>query len=359
MASTFFSDLFNSLSTATDGVGDGISGVLSVIMPAVQSVFIVYMMFVVWSYWQNAASIESSAIDLVKRITMLSIVIGLGMNYSTYSSTVYPVVTGFGDGLAQSWGGAETTGSQLDAIVTKVAQITDTNALDAETSLDVAPADEVATGSEDGIIDSMMGAVSGMTDAVISNTIGKLGNSFASFFQNSIIWVAAAIFLVVACAYLLVAQVMLILLASIGPIFFAFAIFPATRQFFTNWVGSVLNYGFLFLFMTISAEIFITYIDFSLDALTAEIATGEILQSTTIINLLAMFVIFAVMLLQVPSTTSGLFGGLSAGGFSNLASAIRNAKSMMPKMNNKNKSKSEGAGASTGGALKAEAKGRG
>lgn len=368
MGSTFFADLFNSLGTATQGIGDGIDGVLSVIMPAVQAVFVVYIMFVVWSYWQNSSSIESTAIDMFKRIVMLGILLGFGINYSTYSSTVFPAVTELGNGLAQSWGGAETTGSQLDGIVAKVAEITDTNAMDAETALDNAPieagvpttpnSNPTADNSEGGIIDSMMGAVSGMTDAVITNTIGKLGNTVTSFFQNIVIWLASAVFLVVACAYLLIAQVMLIILASVGPIFFAFAIFPATRQFFNNWIGSVLNYGFLFLFMTISAEIFITYIDFLLDGWRAEIMAGEILQSTTIITLLAMFIIFAVMLLQVPSMTSSLFGGLTAGGFSSLTSAIRGAKGMLPKMGGKKGDSSASGGSVSGKPQKAENKGK-
>ena len=357
MATTFFTDLFNSLDTATATLGSGMSNVLNIVLPAFEAVFIVYMMFVVWSYWQNASSIESTAIDLFKRIVGLGLLIGLGINYSTYSSVVFPFVTDFGDGLAQTWGGSATsTGSQLDGIIEKISQITDTNSADAQTALNNAPVAQGEPQPTQGIVDTVIGAASGMADAVIASTVGALGNEVMAFLQNIIIWISSAIFLVVSAAYLLVAQVMLILLAAIGPIFFGFALFPATRQFFTNWIGQVLNYGFLFLFMTISAEIFITYIDSQLDASKTAMMVGEYaVTANSMLSLMCMFVIFAVMLIQLPSLTSGLFGGLSAGGFGSLASAANATKRIVSggkgskgsggasKVGN-NKMKAEGAG---------------
>lgn len=335
MATTFFTDLFDSLDAATVGLGDGMTNVLDVVMPVFGSVFVVYMIFVVWGYWQNGASIEGTAIDALKRIVGLGLIMGLGLNYGTYSSTVFPFVTDFGDGLAQVWGGTEEAGTALDSIIDKVVEITDTNQMDAETALDNEVVDPdlneppvtppVNTPEEDqGIISSAIDSVTGMGEAVFANTIGKLGNTLTALTQSILIWLSAAVFLVVAAAYLLVAQVILILLAAVGPIFFAFAIFPATRQFFTNWIGSVLNYGFLFLFMTVSAQIFITYIDSLLDTWKGEFMAGAVLQPSMLISILAMFFVFAAMLMQIPSVTSSLFGGLAAGGFGEV---LRTAKS--------------------------------
>ena len=110
--------------------------------------------------------------------------------------------------------------------------------------------------------------------------------------------------------------------------------------------------------MTISAEIFITYIDFVLDGWATDMQAGQLLHTTTLITLLSMFVVFAVMLLQIPSLTSSLFGGLSAGGFANAYATARNLNSMMPKVKRSGGGGSGAKQAGSGGSVKAESAGR-
>ena len=347
MATTFFTDLFTRLDTVSNELSIGMSNLFNVVMPAFEACFVVYVIMVVWSYWQNESPPHVLFTDLVKRIFLLGLLMGLGINISTYTSTVFPLVTHLGNDLAVAWSGNQNAsmGSMLDGIVTKVSEITDTNQKQAEEAIDTPPTDP----NSEGIIDSVIGAVNSATDAVIGATIGQLGNKLYAYWQNLVIWLSACVFLVISCAYLLIATTMLILLATVGPVFFAFGIFPATRQFFTNWIGQVLNYSFLFLFINVMATMFVTFIDSSLDAMKNQFLGGQYtITGEILMTLICMFVVFGVILLQLPQLTSSLFGGLAAGGFANALSA---AKSLLAGGKGK---KGNDKGKDSGGAVEPE-----
>ena len=381
-ATQFFTDLFTALTGMSNEIAQGMTNLTSIVMPAFQACFVVYVIMVVWSYWQNESPPHVLFTDLVKRIFLLGLLMGLGINISTYTSTVFPLVTHFGDDLAQAWSGnnGSSMGTMLDGIVHQVSQITDTNMQLAAEAADTPPADPNApvgtpptpppaptnpNAGAGGIVDSVVGAVNGAVDAVMASTIGSLKNELIAWFQNMLIWIGAWIFLIIAAAFLLIATVLLVILAALGPVFFAFGIFPATRQFFTNWIGQVLSNSVLFLLVSITATIFINFINTQLgnvaSAWTNPSSVGgavgvALIGSETVSMLICMFVVFGVILLQLPNLASSLFGGLAANGFGTAVASVKNAKSMFGGGKNKGdgkdkegdgKDKGQGGGAVT------------
>lgn len=371
MAVTFFTDLFTSLNSVNNEISQGMTNFASVVMPAFEACFVVYVIMVVWSYWQNESPPHVLFTDLVKRILLLGLLMGLGINISTYTSTVFPLITNFGNDMAQAWSGnsGDSMGSMLDGIVQSVLQITDTNSMMADMASDNPPTDPnapPAPPSPTGIVGTVVGAVNSAADAVIAATIGNLGEKIMAGFQNLVIYIASGIFLIIAAAFLLIASILLMLLAALGPVFFAFGIFPATRQFFTNWIGQVLSNSVLFLLVSITATIFINYINNQLTtlttAMTANNATPDAMMANaaitgeTILMLICMFGVFAAILLQLPNLASSLFGGLAANGFGAVIASTKNARSMFgggKKGNDKGKD-SGGAGKDSGGAVTPE-----
>lgn len=361
-AAKFFTDLFTSLTTMTDGMGNGMANIVNVITPLGMACFTCYLLYIALSYLEGI-DLGVMMIDWVKRIFALTIIIGLGLNISTYTSTVFPIITHLGDDLAQTWTGnsGANMGTMLDGIVDKVAQITDTNmelaAKAADTALPDpnAPVGTTDPNADTGIVDSVIAAVNDATNAVLGATIGSLKNELIAFLKNILIWVAAWGFLIIAAAFLLIATVLLVLLAALGPVFFMFAIFPATRQYFYNWIGQVLSNAFLFLLTSVTATIFIDFINRQLTAITgADWIEKGLVVTENLSAIVCMFFIFAVILLKLPNLASSLFGGLAADGVGTLISSIRNVTGSKGANGKKGSDK----GGHSGGAIEPEGKGK-
>lgn len=331
LAFSFFTDLFNSLNGNISTLANGMNNLFSVIMPALSACFVVYVVFVIFSYWQSESTPHQIFLDMLKRFLMLGLLIGLGLNMSTYTSTVFPVITDLGNDLASTWsGGSNTTSASLDKIAEKIGQITDTNSSDAEATEEPNTALPTTTPQPTGVIDTVIDAVGGATDAVFSATIGKLGNTIVVHLQNFIIWISSGLFLIIAAAFLLVANVMLVILAAVAPLFLAFGIFPATRSFFNNWIGQVLGNAFLFLTIQITVNIFVIFIDGQLDNMVNTIKAGELAVTfNSLMVLIVMFGVFAVVLLQLPQLTGSLFSGLASGGYSDVKGAVKKNAGMV------------------------------
>lgn len=347
MAVTIFADLFDGVREGSAEITQNMANLISTVTPAFQAVFIVYCMFVIYSYWENETSIHGTAIDLFKRIVAWAILLGFGMNIGTYMSTVMPFVTGLGDGLSQAYGGGNST-STLDAMADNLIQIVNAelNGVENETDSMISEANgtiDAADGADAGMWETITGAVSDLTSGAMEAMFGGLFDKLMALFKSAILLIFGGAYIAVAGAYLLVAQVLLNILAAIGPIFFGFALFPATRQFFNNWVGSVLNYGFFFLFATVVVDMTLNFVGLQLDSYKAGVeayyggigsldggtALGGFKESiSSVVVLVCVFIVFIVVLFQLPQLASSLFGGLAAGGFGNALRSMGYARAL-------------------------------
>lgn len=363
-----FMNMFETIREQTVDIASQFSNIVNMVMPAFQAVFIVYCMFVIWSYWENESSIQGTFIDLMKRIIAWGLILGLGMNIGTYMGTVMPVVSNLGADLAKGYGGNTADASMLDTVVDQLNSITQATfqaAFEAnDQQMSMASTGEVAEPVEDkGFFDGISNAVGNaagavgdmLTGGMLEAAFDTIGNIIMAFFKVAVLWIFAVPFIAVAAAYMLVAQVMLSLLAGIGPLFFGFALFPATRTYFTNWIGQVLNYGFYFLFVVVTIHLGINIVDAQLTniasamqdiAVSAGIgvhfgaagaATGAAIgvianpmdagiTALSLFFLACTFGVFTVVIFQIPSLTSQLFGGLAVGGFAQVARAAAAVK---------------------------------
>lgn len=360
MAVELFAPLFEKVRDGSTNITSDMANVISTITPAFQAVFVVYCMFVIYSYWENESSIHGTAMDLVKRIITWGILLGFGMNVGTYMSVVMPFVNELGDGLSTAYG-SDGSASGLDTMIQKILEIMDKNFAGSEEVSDEMVADAsgappVTDESGGGIWDAVTGAVSSLTSGAMEAMFGGLYEWLTAMMKNVILFLCGAIYIAVAGAYLLVAQVLLTILAAVGPIFFGFGLFPATRQFFNNWISSVLNYGFLFLFTTVLVNLSVSLIDAQLDIYyeglksvyglgNSDVGIGDSLAS--VFTLACMFIVFTVVLFQLPQLTSSLFSGLAAGGYSKMLSQAKNAAVLGRSMFNRG-------GGNTGGSSKPE-----
>lgn len=370
-----FVELFDAMSANANTLQSGMTNIVNVISPLLITCFVGYVLMIAVSYWQGVG-FEGVLVDVLKRIFFLAFVLGLGLNVGTYTGTVFPLVTDLGTDLSQAWNGnsgsSQNAGQSLDGLIDKVIQITDINMEQAWSGLPEQPttpnpplpSNPTPSPTPSGNVESVnntgdgLGSIGeGITSALFGDTLNTMVSVVLAFVQNVLIWIGALVFLVVAAAFLMLTQYTLLLLAAVGPIFFGFAVFPATRQFFGAWVGQILNFAFLNLFINVLVTMSITTLDGTLDdivttAVNSGLGSTLLVSASTLIKIVGEFILFGVILLQLPTMASSLFGGLTGGGFGSAAAtalpygrsakkaaqgAVSGAKSMYSKVRGGNK----------------------
>lgn len=327
---TLFEDIFLEIdNTVINNLAGGTSNLASIVSPAFQAVFLVYVIFVAWSYWQSNSSIESSAIDLVKRVVVWGLILGFSMNISGYNSTIVPIVLGMGDGLAQAFtGGGSTNAVALDTLATQI--------------VDIVNANSKAAWNAEGIGEKIA--------AVIGTT-----------FDNALILITSSLFFVIAAAYIVLVKIFLAILVVLGPIFIAFLLFPATRQYGMNWINQVLNYSLLTLLINIAGGFFIAYVNTVLGGIVGAggvagaLILNEVVAVTAVVQITLATLMFVIILWKLPELASSLAGGMAANGFGQLMNTARMAKQLGGKSGG---SKAGGSVTGSGSAKTAEGKGK-
>jgi type IV secretion system protein VirB6 len=281
------------INTVTDLASTALNSVatnlITTISPLVAAAFGIYVIFITLNYMRGAE--QEPLPDLMVRIISWSLIIGLGLNAAGYTSTVLPIVTGLGGDLANSVSGGTVSANSLDTLAIAYLNVIDT----------------------------------GMQAAQDTTGFSYLGVVIFTLFKALVIILTLAPFLIAAAVALIIANVGALMVAAVAPIFFAFLLFPATRQYFSSWLNTMLAYALIPLFVAVIAVI-------GVGISTALIApTG----GGTLVTVSFSQVVFAgmgnlillVALRHVSSLASSLSaGGINmgnAGGVGALASAIR------------------------------------
>lgn len=280
-----FAPIFQEIDhTIVNTITGNVSSLMSVISPLFLSGFTIYLLFLFLSYWQGSG-VETTIVDLLKRVFAWAVVIGFSINIGAYNDTIMPIVLHLGDGLSQTFSGTNNPPENaLDELVEMLTQKVNENT-------------------------ESLSILSGF-DAIAAR--------IASVIINMLLIVCGGLFLVVAGAYILITKIFLAILAVVGPLFIASALFPATRQYFSAWLNQVLNYSLLILFIKITATVFTTYLGNAI--------TGSDLQTDQgVIHILLTSGLFTIVLLKLPDLASGLMGGIASGGFAVAGGVARGA----------------------------------
>lgn len=294
---TIFSDVFGKVDIAIQEVIVGnASKLMSVLEPLLLSSFTVYLLFVFLSYWNS--SIEENIVDFLKKIFVWMLIIGFSTNMSIYNEYVIPVVMNLGDGLSSALNG------QNNATVL------------------------------DDMANAMINIVVNNQDEANQLPITSVGRYLMIIIYNAIVIISFSVFLVVSSAYILLAKIYSGILALVGPLFIAMALFPTTRQYFSAWINQVINYALLLLLMNITASFMIKIYGEIINFSNIEYPTSN----NFLVSVVLLSFMFFVVLLKIPELASGLAGGLSANGFAQAGRVIKSLTSANQKGGNKNQS---------------------
>ena len=271
----------------SSGAATAAGTIASTIAPLVSVCFGIYIILICVNYMRGSET--EPVIDFGMRMAGFAIVIGLGLNASNYTTIVIPIITGLGDDLASAVSGGSVTAGTLDELALHYLTI-------------------IGDGFESA---ERLFFPTNITQLII---IGL---------KSIIIAFGLVPFLVAAALALIVASVGSLLVAMVGPLFFAFLIFPVTRQYFSAWVNTALSYALIPLFVAVVALI---SVGISKEMLSAGgTLSGTSFKSVFLASVGNLTLLFLVR--QVSSLAASLSaGGINAampGSIGTLASAIR------------------------------------
>jgi len=245
-----------------------------------------YLVIVLLSYMWTGQASQIPFMDLFKRFFFLALVCAFAFNGENYIQWVKVPVLGIPNDIASFF---STTGTPTAST-----------------------------------IDTMLN----QNFEVIFETLGILGKT--RFWNLSmslivevvlsviIILVLGTIYVVLAFSYLMVAKVLINVLLIIGPIFIMFSFFAPTREYFTKWLGQILNYIFLIVIFT---AVFTFLNNALLSVVNGHEGTGIYIGKdglgvdSLVLKFLFMYSLFIAVIMAVPTLASSLTGGVGISPF--------------------------------------------
>ncbi len=279
--------LFTSMTTAFDQnvlntITSGSTRIISLISPLMLACFSIYVLLVLWSYWQGQR--DEPVNDFLMRMATWAFILTCGMNIQFYSDYVVPFFNGLGEQLA----GALTNGSNP------------------------------ASG-----LDNLLNAYINAAQAIYQQASGL--KIIAAVWTIALMIIFGGPFMAIAVAYIILAKFALGLLLALGPLFISAALFPPSRQFFWNWIGQCMNYVLLVALFAAACALEVNFA-MSVIPLNGSPSLGQV------VDLDIMGLAFWVISLNLPGLASSLAGGVGISTMVGKLGAVARFASTMAKM---------------------------
>jgi type IV secretion system protein VirB6 len=245
-------------------IGDNTARLASALEPTVVTLATIYVMG--WGYLHLMGKIEEPLIAGLKRIAVIALVLGAGLQLWLYNSLI------------------------VDTFYNAPAQLA---------SAVVGAGDPVAT------IDTIW--ESGGTVASNLYDKGSFSVSGVGFvLASTIVYALMGMLCVYAMFLIALSNIALAVLLALGPLFFAMLFFGATRRYFSSWLSQLANYA-LITVLTIMVAALLLHIVQSYAAQTA--ARGSAILTVDALNMILVAVLVFLVLRQIMPIAAGLVGG--------------------------------------------------
>lgn len=133
-----------------------------------------------------------------------------------------------------------------------------------------------------------------------------LSGQLYAMFMGGAVYIIAGIVAAIAFALTLLAQFGLALMAALGPLFVAFALYDFSRSWFFSWLSQILNFAILQLLVTLLVIFATTFVD------NVYIAVGPVETGRAVVYMMAGLFVVIIFFFLIPSIASSLSGGAQA-----------------------------------------------
>lgn len=258
------------------------TNITNTITPLVSICFGIYILMLLVSMLSDTGGLLNVS-DWIKRIVSWALIIGIGLSAENITNILIPIVSELGNDLANAATGGTVNENTLDKLTLHYIDII------GQSAQEVAQMD--------------------FTDSMIQGVILNM--------KIFIILIGLVPFLVVATCLYLIAKIGALLVLSVAPIFFAFLLFPATRQYFSAWLNSVISLALIPVFI---AMISLISVNISFKIMGGDTGLLDTSMTTVILASIANLILMG-MLKWVSMLASSLSnGGVNLGSVNPLSS---------------------------------------
>ncbi len=277
----FFQTFWSWLSTQLAGyVGDNTARVAAALEPALVTLAVLYVM--VWGYLQLTGRIEEPVMAGIKRIVLLTVVLGVALRLWLYNSVI------------------------VDTFYQAPAQL----------------AAAVIGGSDPvGTIDAIWDRGGAVAEQLWDKG-GVFSSDFGYYLMGAAVWSLVGLLCVYAMFLIALSSIASALLLAIGPLFVAMLLFDGTRRFFEAWIAQLANYALITILTVLAAALLLQVVE-SYAAQTAARGTG--LMAVDALDMMLMAVLVFLLLRQIMPVAAGLAGGVSLSSFGLLSRSVGRA----------------------------------
>jgi type IV secretion system protein VirB6 len=274
---TFWSWLNGQLGTY---IGNNTARLASALQPAVVTMAVLYVM--AWGYLHLTGQIEEPFVAGLKRIMMLAVILGVGLNLWLYNTVIVDTFYNAPTQLAAAVVGAQDPVATVDAIW------------------------------------SSGGAVAGNLWTKGSSSISWSSPGF--FVAATVVWCLMGLLCVYVMFLIALSNIALAVLLALGPLFIAMLFFEATRRMFSAWIAQLANYALITILTVMVAALLLQLVQ-SYAAQTA--ARGSAILTVDALNMLLIAVLVLLILRQIMPIAAGLAGGLALSSLGTVSGALR------------------------------------
>jgi type IV secretion system protein VirB6 len=250
-------------------IGSNTARLAAVLEPAIVTCAILYVM--AWGYLHLTGQIQEPFVAGLKRILMLAVILGVGLNLWLYNSLLVDTFYNAPSQLAGAVIGAGDPVGTIDAIW------------------------------ESG------GAVAGNLWVK-----GDLLSGFGFLIAGAVVWCLMGLLCVYAMFLIALSDIALAVLLALGPLFIAMLFFDATKRIFSAWIAQLLNYA-LITILTVMVTALLLQVVQSYAAQTA--ARGSAILTMDALHMVLIAVLVLLILRQIMPIAAGIAGGVALSSF--------------------------------------------
>ena len=258
-------------------IGNVTARVASTLEPAVVVFGVLYVM--VWGYLHLTGQIEEPFVTGLKRIMLLSIVLGAALELWLYNTVIVDTFLNAPGQLAAGVIGAYDSVTVVDQII----------------------------------------FAGGDAASLLIQKGGVFEGDFSYYIAGFAVYLMVGLTAIYTIFLLALSRIALSVLLGLGPLFIALLLFETTKRFFESWIAQLANYAFVTILTVMVAALMMTLI--STAATQAANAGGGISIAQAVRVCMAAGLTFLVMR-QVMPMAAGLASGLALSTFGAVSAAL-------------------------------------
>jgi type IV secretion system protein VirB6 len=261
---TFWSWLNGQLATY---IGNNTARLAAALEPAVVTAAVIYVM--AWGYLHLTGQIEEPFVAGLKRIIVLAVILGVGLNLWLYNAVI------------------------VDTFYNAPAQVA---------------AAIVGAGDPVGTVDAIWNSGGTVAGNLWEKGIAFSWHALGFLLAAVVVWCMMGLLCVYVMFLIALSDIALAVLLALGPLFMAMLFFDATKRMFSAWIAQLANYA-LITILTVMVSALLLQLVQSYATQTA--ARGSAIFTVDALNMVLITVLVFLILRQIMPIAAGLAGGIA------------------------------------------------